>query len=66
MSVRGFAVDRNETFDGVSCVSAAARLNGPLIGAIGISGPSSRLSDDVTEQLGVLLLDELANANLRG
>jgi DNA-binding IclR family transcriptional regulator len=62
---RGFAVDRNETFDGVSCVAAAARLNGPLIGAVGISGPSSRLSPEVTEVLGELLVRELGIRELR-
>ena len=39
----GFAVDHEETFWGVDCVAAAARIDGVLIGAIGVSGPSTRM-----------------------
>jgi DNA-binding IclR family transcriptional regulator len=62
----GFALDRNETFDGVSCVAAAVRLNGPLIGAVGISGPSSRLSTELIETLGRRLVRELTENDLKG
>jgi DNA-binding IclR family transcriptional regulator len=56
---RGYAIDREETFRGVSCVAAPARLGSSLIGAVGISGPSGRLTDAVVDTLGRLLVDEL-------
>lgn len=56
---RGYAIDRDETFQGVSCVAAPARLDSSLIGAVGISGPSERLTDAAIDTLGRLLVDEL-------
>ncbi|MFI7111460.1 IclR family transcriptional regulator [Nonomuraea sp. NPDC050227] len=50
-----YAVDRDETFDGVRCVAVPVRIRGSLIGAAGISGPSSRLSDARIPQLGQYL-----------
>ena len=49
---RGYAIDRNETFDGVTCVAAPARIGRALIGAIGVSGPSSRFDDAQIGQVG--------------
>jgi DNA-binding IclR family transcriptional regulator len=56
----GFSVDRNETFHGVTCIAAPVRIRGSLIGAAGISGPSSRLSDSRIEELGKRLVLELS------
>lgn len=56
---RGYAIDREETFAGGSCVAAPATIGGALIGAIGISGPTSRLTDEVIVQLGTWLCEEI-------
>ncbi|MFI7613499.1 IclR family transcriptional regulator [Nonomuraea terrae] len=52
----GYAVDRDETFEGVRCVAVPARIRGTLIGAAGISGPSSRLPDSRVDELGRYLI----------
>lgn len=57
---RGYAIDQDETFDGVSCVAAPVRIGGALIGAAGISGPSSRLTSETLDQLGPQLIGALA------
>ena len=56
---RGFALDVEETFVGVSCVAAPARIGGSVIGSVGISGPSSRLTADVLSRFGALIVAEL-------
>ncbi|WP_329254689.1 IclR family transcriptional regulator [Actinoallomurus sp. NBC_01490] len=56
----GYAVDRDETFDGVSCIAVPARIRGSLIGAVGISGPSSRLPDSRIEELGQYLIKRIS------
>jgi len=56
----GFAVDRDETFDGVTCVASPVRIRGSLIGAVGISGPSSRLAESRIHELGLRLVHDLA------
>jgi DNA-binding IclR family transcriptional regulator len=56
----GFAVDRDETFDGVACVAAPVRIRGSLIGAAGISGPSSRLAESRVQELGLRLAHDLS------
>ncbi|HWA80028.1 MAG TPA: IclR family transcriptional regulator [Acetobacteraceae bacterium] len=53
---RGYAIDRNETIDGVSCVAIPARIGGTLIGAIGLSGPSQRISETRIAEMGKRLL----------
>jgi len=58
--VRGFATDRDETLEGASCVAVPARIGGSLIGAIGVSGPSSRMSDQRIAQMGERLIQESA------
>jgi DNA-binding IclR family transcriptional regulator len=55
--VCGYAIDRNETFDGGTCVATPARVGGTLVGAIGLSGPSSRISDQRIAQMGQRLID---------
>jgi DNA-binding IclR family transcriptional regulator len=54
---RGYAIDRDETLEGASCVAVPARIGGSLIGAIGLSGPSTRMSDQRIAQMGQRLLD---------
>jgi DNA-binding IclR family transcriptional regulator len=56
----GFALDLEETFDGVACVSAPTRAGGMLVGAAGVSGPSSRLSTPQLEEIGRSLTERLA------
>ena len=48
----GFAVDRGETSLGVSCVAVPLRVGSTLIGAIGLTGPSSRLPDGLLARVG--------------
>jgi DNA-binding IclR family transcriptional regulator len=57
----GFAVDRDETFEGVTCVAAPVRIRGSLIGAVGISGPSSRLAESRIRELGLRLVRDLSD-----
>jgi DNA-binding IclR family transcriptional regulator len=58
---RGYAIDRDETVEGASCVAIPARIGGSLVGAIGLSGPSSRMSDQRIAQIG----DRLTRIALR-
>lgn len=62
--VRGYAIDRDETLEGASCVAVPARIGGSLIGAIGLSGPSSRMSDQRIAQMGQRLIE--VSARLAG
>jgi DNA-binding IclR family transcriptional regulator len=52
----GYAVDRDETAEGASCVAVPARIGGTLVGAIGLSGPSSRMTDQRIAQMGARLI----------
>lgn len=61
----GYAVDREETFDGVRCVAAAASVRGALVGAVGVSGPAQRFSDGSVETIGKRLIAELASVEGR-
>jgi DNA-binding IclR family transcriptional regulator len=56
----GFSVDSNETFPGVTCIASPVRFRGSLIGAAGISGPSSRLPEARIAELGQRLVRELS------
>src|SRR5450759_2070368 len=47
----GFAVEQNETSAGVSCVATAIRIQGKVFGAIGVSGPTTRLTDGRVEDI---------------
>ena len=55
-----FALDLEETFDGVACVSVPTRVAGPRVGAAGVSGPSSRLHRTRLEEIGRRLAERLA------
>jgi DNA-binding IclR family transcriptional regulator len=48
----GYAVDRDETSIGVSCVAVPLWVGDSLIGAIGVTGPTTRLSDALVEHIG--------------
>ena len=54
---RGYAIDRDETLEGGSCVAVAARIGGSLVGAIGLSGPTSRLTGRRIAEIGERLVD---------
>lgn len=61
---RGYAIDRDQTFEGVACVAAPARIAGSLIGAAGVSGPSPRITAARAEELGARLVSELAKIDV--
>lgn len=48
----GHAVDRGETSLGVSCVAVPLLIGSTLMGAIGLTGPSSRLPDTLLARVG--------------
>ena len=55
---RGYAIDDEETFEGVRCVAAAVRDHrNEIIAAMGISGPSTRLSMERVHDCGLYLRD---------
>lgn len=60
---RGYAIDHNETFDGVTCVAAAVHVGSTLIGAIGASGPSSRFTDERIAEIGGRVRDLARSVN---
>ncbi len=53
---RGYAIDRDETAEGVACVAVPARIGGALVGAIGLSGPSDRVDEQRIAQMGTQLM----------
>lgn len=56
----GYAVDQNETSIGVSCVAVPLWIGEALMGAIGVSGPSTRLSTGLIETIGSELCEAAA------
>jgi DNA-binding IclR family transcriptional regulator len=58
---QGFAVDREETFEGVVCVAAPTRIGRALVGAAGVSGPAHRLPGEKVELIGRALAERLAS-----
>jgi DNA-binding IclR family transcriptional regulator len=48
----GFAVDRDETFEGVSCVAVPVFVGDVLVGAAGVTGPTQRFSPQRIAQVG--------------
>ena len=56
---QGYAVDRDETAIGATCVAAPVWIGDSLIGAAGISGPTSRLPEDRIKAAGEYLLARL-------
>lgn len=57
---RGYAIDRNETFAGGTCVAIPVTVNGAVLGALGVSGPSNRIDDDRIDEIGRTLLNAAA------
>jgi DNA-binding IclR family transcriptional regulator len=53
----GYAVDHDETSLGVSCVAVPLSIGDTLIGAIGVTGPSIRLSAHMVAAIGPELRD---------
>ena len=51
----GYALDIDETVDGVSCVAVPVAARGSVVGAAGISGPTSRLTVERLQALSALL-----------
>ncbi len=49
---RGYAIDLDETFEGVTCVAAPLRIGTSVIGAVGVSGPSSRFDEARIAEVG--------------
>jgi DNA-binding IclR family transcriptional regulator len=62
--VRGYAIDHEETFEGGCCVAVPIAVAGTLIGAIGLSGPASRLPGEQIARMGALLLAEAQAAGI--
>ena len=48
----GFALDRDETSVGVSCVAIPLRIGDSLIGALGVTGPTTRLDEELLHRIG--------------
>ena len=48
----GYAMDLEETFEDVRCVAVPFHIRGSLIGAVGISGPATRLPISRMRELG--------------
>ena len=56
----GYALDRDETSVGVSCVAVPLRIGDSLIGAIGVTGPTTRLDGDLLDRIGSELVEAAA------
>ena len=54
---RGYAIDREESFEGATCVAAPLRIGSSLVGAIGLSGPTPRLAEDRVTEIGERLIE---------
>ncbi len=53
----GYALDLEETYEGVRCVAVPMRIRGMLVGAIGITAPASRMPMGRMRELGVFLAE---------
>lgn len=53
----GYATDLGETFEGAACVAVPVRISGSLVGAIGLSGISVRLTPERMAEIGPRLVD---------
>jgi DNA-binding IclR family transcriptional regulator len=54
---RRYAIDREESFEGATCVAAPLRIGSSLVGAIGLSGPSARLPEMRVAEIGERLIE---------
>ncbi len=63
---RGYAIEDEESEPGIRCIAAPVRgAGGAVVGAIGIAGPSQRLSLDVLADLSKPLLEVAAAVSVR-
>ena len=63
---RGYAVEDEESEPGIRCIAAPVRnAGGAVIGAVGIAGPSQRLSLEGLDALAAPLLDAVAAISRR-
>jgi IclR family acetate operon transcriptional repressor len=53
----GYAVDREETAIGATCVATVVRIGGAAIGAAGISAPTTRLPEELVHHCGRYLVE---------
>ena len=60
----GYAVDRDETSVGVSCVAVPLRIGDSLIGSIGVTGPTTRLDDALLGRIGAELVEAAATLRM--
>lgn len=58
---RGYATDREERTEGLSCIGAPIQVNDQLLGAISISGPTRRLGIDQFDEEIVGQVESTAN-----
>lgn len=56
---RGWATDLEETLPGASCVAAPTRIGDSPVGAVAISGPSSRMDEATLARYGQLLVESM-------
>ncbi len=62
----GYGVDLEGVEEGLRCVGAAIRdQTGTIVGALSVSGPRHRLSDDVIASLGILVREAAAQVSAR-
>jgi DNA-binding IclR family transcriptional regulator len=57
----GYAMDLEETFYEVRCVAVPVRVDGSVIGAIGITGPATRMTIAKLRELGSYLKREVSS-----
>ena len=62
---RGFATDIEEAAVGVACVAAAIVVRNQVAGAISVSAPRARMSNERIEEVGTMLRDSAARIALR-
>jgi DNA-binding IclR family transcriptional regulator len=57
----GYALDLEETFEGVRCVAVPLKIHGLIVGAIGVTAPATRMSLARMRDLGTNLRTQLRN-----
>jgi DNA-binding IclR family transcriptional regulator len=60
----GYALDRDETSVGVSCVAVPLRIGDTLIGSIGVTAPTTRLDDALMVRIGAELVEAAARLRM--
>ena len=62
---RGYAIDREEFEAGVGCIAAVIARDGDVVGAMSISGPSSRIFGDGSSELAAEVVRSAAAVSRR-